>query len=208
VSGPVLVVLAAGASSRLGTPKALVRLGDEPNRTPLACLLAAGSALGNAAPVVVAGTDHDVIAMALAEVPGAASARLLLNPAWRAGRTGGLCLARDALPGEDLCVAPVDVPLVPRAVFSALARAWSEAGEPARGWLAPFVVQDGRRRHGHPVVIGRDLLAELDAREPDRPLRDLRAGADPLLGVEVASRAILDDLDRPEDLARLRPSDS
>ena len=36
------------------------------------------------------------------------------------------------------------------------------------------------------------------------PLRNLRALADPLLEVSVDSPEILDDLDTPEDLARLR----
>ena len=39
MSGPALVILAAGASRRLGTPKALVALSDDPEDTPLARLL-------------------------------------------------------------------------------------------------------------------------------------------------------------------------
>jgi CTP:molybdopterin cytidylyltransferase MocA len=98
----------------------------------------------------------------------------------------------------------VDVPLVPAEVFAALGRAWDEAGSPARGWLAPWVQVDGRRKHGHPVVLGRDLLAEILAQPAELPLKDFRTRAAPLLEVEVRSHFVLDDLDTPEDLARMR----
>ena len=51
---------------------------------------------------------------------------------------------------------------------------------------------------------GRGLARDLSRFGPDRPLRDLRGSAHHLLEVEVQSPAILDDLDRPEDLERLR----
>jgi CTP:molybdopterin cytidylyltransferase MocA len=53
-------------------------------------------------------------------------------------------------------------------------------------------------------VLGRELARELLAWPRERPLRALRALADPLLALEVEDEAILDDLDTPEDLARLR----
>ncbi len=200
--GPRLVLLAAGASARLGEPKALARLdaGEGAPRTPLALLLAAGAALGDPRPLVVAGPDHEAIARALP--PGVELAR---NERWQAGRTGSAALAAARRAGCDLCLAPVDAPLVPAAVFAALRDAWSAAGAPASGWLAPACPgPDGRPRHGHPIVLGRSLAAELEGLSPDRPLRALRARARPLLSVAVASEAILDDLDTPEDLRALR----
>ncbi len=190
-----LVLLAAGASTRLGTCKALVDLGG---RSPLARLLEAGAVLDGAPPLVVTGADHALIAAALP--PGAAA---LENRRWSEGRAGGVALASQARPGFDLCLAPVDVPLVPADVFAALAQAWRAAGEPARGWLAPSVARAGTRRFGHPVVVGRDLALLLLATGKDLPLSSLRASADPLLAVAVESQRILDDLDTPADLERL-----
>ena len=190
-----LVVLAAGASTRLGTCKALVDLGG---RTPLARLLEAGAAFDGAPALVVTGADHARIAASLP--PGVAA---LENPRWAEGRAGGVALAAQARPGYDLCLAPVDVPLVPPEVFVALAQAWRAAGEPARGWLAPCVTRAGVRQFGHPVVVGRDLVARLAVTGKDLPLSSLRATADPLLAVEVESLRILDDLDTPADLERL-----
>jgi len=193
---PALVILAAGASTRLGTCKALVALGGA---TPLALLLRAGAGLDELPALVVAGADAARIGAAL---PGAAE--LLVNPRWASGRTSGIALAAAARAGRDLCLAPVDVPLVPRAVFAALAREWERRGAPARGWLAPACGAGPERRHGHPLILGRELAAEAAGLAPGAPLRELRARAAPLWGLEVEDPSVLDDLDTPADLERLR----
>lgn len=199
MAAPALVILAAGESRRLGACKALVRLRDEEPGTPLGLLLAAGALLDEVPPLVVTGPHH--AELSAAAPPGV---ELAPNPDWAAGRTGGIQRAVRLRPGVDLCLAPVDVPLVPAAVFAALEKKWAEAGAPARGWLAPEVSVDGERRFGHPVVVGRDLLAELASWPPARPLRDLREAAEPRLAVAVDAFEILDDLDDPSDLTALR----
>jgi CTP:molybdopterin cytidylyltransferase MocA len=198
-TGPALVGLAAGASTRLGEPKALAELAARPGGTALELLLAAGAALGDPLPLVVTGQDHDAIA---ARLPRAAE--LVRKYAWSSGRTSSVQLACALRPGRDLCLAPVDVPLVPAAVFAALAAEWRARGAPSRGWLAPCLERDGAKRFGHPVLAGRALLAELKDFPPASPLTRLRTAADPLWTLPVASAAILDDLDTPADLARLR----
>lgn len=204
MSAPALVILAAGESARLGRCKALVPLTP---RTPLELLCAAGAPITERAGVptlVITGAHHDEIAAAAP--PGVEVVR---NPDWRAGRSGGVFLATSHRPGRDLCLAPVDVPLVPAAVFEELLRAWTDAGSPARGWLAPSwrPPSGGANRipprFGHPVVIGRDLLLGLGALGPDIPLRRLRDTADPVFSAAVDTPAILDDLDSPEDFSRL-----
>ena len=87
-------------------------------------------------------------------------------------------------------------------MFDALRRAWQEAGAPPRGWLAPLDTTSGQ--HGHPVLFGGALSSEVLHLDPESPLRELRALADPLLEVPVDSPEILDDLDTPEDLSRMR----
>jgi CTP:molybdopterin cytidylyltransferase MocA len=203
---PGLVILAAGASSRLGRCKALLPLpspaGDE--RTPIELLASAGAAFDGAAPLVVTGADHAAI-----EASGAArraGAEVACNANWHRGRTGGLLLAASLRAGLDLCVAPVDVPLVPRAIFDALLEAWLRAGSPERGWLAPLFRSSPSAvpRFGHPIVLGRSLLRDLAEEDPSIPLRALRTRAKPVFSVEVVSPEVLDDLDTAEDLGRLR----
>jgi molybdenum cofactor cytidylyltransferase len=196
MSAPALVILAAGAGTRLGTCKALADLGGT---TPLAELCAAGARLAPPAPLVVGGAHADAILAALPE-----RADFARNELWQTGRLSSVRCAVRARPGLDLCLAPVDVPLVPAEVFEALARAWESAGAPERGWLAPWVLARGRRAHGHPVVLGCSLLAELLLGPAELPLKAFRMRAEPLLEVEVRSLAVLDDLDSPADLALLR----
>ena len=195
------MILAAGESARLGRCKALVPLTP---RTPLELLCAAGACFTDslgAPPLVITGADHDEIAAAAP--PGT---EVLRNPDWRSGRSGGVLLAWSARPGRDLCIAPVDVPLVQSRGFEALLAAWIAAGSPARGWLAPSYRPPGapHPRFGHPVVIGRELEPDLEAAGPTRPLHGLRTRANPVFSVAVDSPEILDDLDSPEDFRRLR----
>ena len=195
MSGPALVILAGGASSRLGACKALV---DLAGATPLARLLAAGSELAAARPLVITGADHAAIAAA-----APAEADVACNERWRSGRTGSVQLAARLRPGLALCLAPVDVPRVPLGVFRSLLGAWLAAGEPTLGWLAPRAAGPPAH-HGHPVVLGPDLLELALSLGPDEPLRTLRTRARPLLSVPVPGTEVLESLDTPGDLARLR----
>jgi len=200
LSAPALVILAAGASTRLGQHKALVELRGEP---AIAHLLRAGGALRDPAPLVITGADEGAIGRALEALGDGdpPTPELVHNPHWFEGRGSGLKLAASLRVGRDLCVAPVDCPLVGPRVFEALARAWSEAGRPPSGWLGPRLGADPSDPHGHPIILGRELLSNWDGQEP---LRDLRQRALPLLSVAVEDPAILDNLHRPADLERLR----
>jgi molybdenum cofactor cytidylyltransferase len=199
---PALVILAAGKSERLGEPKALCAFGD---RNALERLLDAGASVCHGPPLVVIGAHADQIA---ARTP--LSVELARHAEWARGRTSSLKLARRLRPDRDLLVAPVDVPLVERAVFEAIVDAWSKARQPAEGFLAPCVAlsrlpRDGiSRRHGHPVLVGRRLALELETLSDDAPLSALRERARPRFDVDVSSMRILDDLDSPLDLERLR----
>lgn len=201
MAGPALVVAAAGASVRLGTAKALVEIGG---RAALLRLLDGARGLGDPAPLVVTGAHHREIAALVAE--GAPEVELLEHRAWAEGRTAGLAAGRRRRAGRDLCLAPVDCPLVGREVFEALAAAWEARGAPPRGWLAPRLEPPpgSRSPYGHPVIVGRSLAQGLEALGPDEPLRALRRAARPLWSVPVADPAVLDDLDGLDDLKKLR----
>lgn len=196
--GPRAILLCAGASSRLGEPKALADLGG---RSVLERLLGAARTVDRE-PLVVTGKHHAVIAAAARDL-GAVTVR---NERWTEGRTGSISTGAAARAGRDLIVLPADVPLVTGETVRALAAAWRDAGAPPRGWLAPKVVdRHGRALFGHPVVIGRDLCArELAGLPPDEGLRTLRGAAEPLLSLEVTDAAVLDDLDTRADLESLR----
>lgn len=190
------MILAAGASERLGAPKALAQIGGT---TALAHLCAAGRGVDGGRALAVLGRHAQEIAPHLP-----AGCARLDNPRWAAGRSSGVLLAHQALPGRALLLAPVDVPLVPARVFEALADEWERLGDPGQGWLAPRLAGPRTGSYGHPVVVGPLLLDALEDLPADTPLRELRSRARPLAALEVFDPEITDDLDTRDDLERLR----
>ncbi|MDF1800735.1 MAG: NTP transferase domain-containing protein [Planctomycetota bacterium] len=212
---PRILVLTAGASRRLGQPKALVDLpGGAPVVRLVQAALEASAASGNAeAPLVVTGCHHVEIRAALAAGLGQGFVEGLMvhNTAWEAGRTGGLALAASLAPGRDLCILPVDHPRIGARLLLELFGEWRRRGAPERGWLAPGFGEvpgsEAGLRPGHPIVIGAKLAAELQELTADQPLRDLRRRADPLWMLPTQDPAVLENLDRPGDLEQIRRAD-
>lgn len=196
------ILLCAGASSRLGEPKALVRIGGA--RVIDRLLDGARPIDAAGRPQVVTGCHDAEIRAVLGDDP---PAQVVTCARWREGRTASLQAGIAALGGHtDVMVVPADVPLVRAGTFLRLRDAWEDAGAPSGGWMNPtFEDGEGRTRRGHPVIVGRDLVArilrDLDA---DASLRDAMAAASPLLTAPVDDAAILDDLDTPGDLRALR----
>lgn len=209
---PRIAILAAGASTRLGQPKALAPL---PGGTPLARLVAAAQRSSDARPVLVTGRHATELAAAVQEA--ALDVELVTNPQWSTGRTSSLIAAVRHCPNTDLLVVPVDHPRIRAELMLQLLEAWTARNAPPHGWLAPAspstLSKSAELRPGHPVLIGRSLLAQLtgDPSWPARSLRDLRQLADPLWCVEVRSAhdalAIHENLDTPADLAELTARD-
>jgi len=158
---PAGVVLAAGASNRLGQPKALVRVGGT---SLVAWAVAHLTALG-CSPVYVV-TRTALMVDVLLEADGAT---VLVNSNPDEGRTGSLQVALKALYAErgrwpsHVVMAPVDRPgWRPDAVAPLLARS---------GCCAPAF--DGRR--GHPVTLDGEAMSAVLGASPAAPLRDVVA---------------------------------
>jgi CTP:molybdopterin cytidylyltransferase MocA len=183
----VPIILAAGASSRMGQPKAALLVGGRP---ALARILEACRGLGP--PVVVAGAHPDAVRSV------AGSARVVVNAAWERGRVTSLRAGLDALPreAEAVLVWPVDVPLAGAAV-PLLVAARAEGG-PERAWVPSH---EGRR--GHPLLLDRSLEPELRALGDDQPLRDVvrsLAARGLLRHVVCDDAGVLVDMNTPGDV--------
>lgn len=189
------VVLAAGASTRMGRPKALLRWRGRP--FVLHAIELARQA-GAEAIVVVEGA----VPLPDEAIEGATRVR---NEAWAEGPLGslqcGIRAALRALPEAGVMVLTVDRPHIDPATMSDLANACDD--DPRAIWQP----RHGERR-GHPIVYPADLARQVCALRPPQTPRDLLsqpAVAARRRQIEVNDAAVLDNLDRPEDLDRLPP---
>lgn len=195
----VPLVLAAGASSRMGAPKAGLVLGG---RTALRWVLDACAREKLGDPVVVTGAHPDAVRAA---AEGVSLAPLLVaNPEWARGRTTSIRVGLSALrPGASAFLLwPVDVPLAGEGGTLALLLAARARGEGrARAWVPSH---DGHR--GHPILLERSVEGELAALGDDVPAREVvraLASRGELAHVLAPDPAVLWDMDTPEDLERL-----
>ena len=188
---PAGVILSAGQSSRMGSPKALLPYRGATFLEHLVSLL-----LGRVEPLlVVLGHEADHIREAVHLPP---QARVLLNPNYRMGQLSSLQTAIRALEGNavsGLLVVPVDHPAVEPAVVAALLETF--AAEQPEVLMPTF---DGRR--GHPVIFSARLFAELLAAPMEEGARAVvRRHAARELPVNDAG--ILANIDDPESYRRL-----
>jgi molybdenum cofactor cytidylyltransferase len=191
------IVLAAGASRRMGRPKQLLPWGD-------ATIL--GQTLHNLRQslvedvIVVTGHAADAV-RAIAREYGA---RVMHNDDYDEGEMlSSLQTAIAALPDtcEAILVVLADQPLIGPQVFDKLLQAYmAEEGD----LLAP--VYEGRR--GNPVLFGRRYFEGLLALPRGAAPRDLlRQHGHELRLIDVGTEAILQDIDRPGEYERLRPQE-
>jgi CTP:molybdopterin cytidylyltransferase MocA len=188
VTGFAGIVLAAGASTRMGGPKPLVAWRG---RTFLEHAIDLGRAAGCTDVVVVTGAHP------LPEIPPARQFRCI---DWEAGQIASLRAGiRAVLPDDPagILVLTVDRPHVRHDTVAALAAAF--AREPDGVWQPAH-----GGAHGHPIVWPADLARTLANDAKIVSARDvLDAAADRRRFLDVDDPAVLDNIDRPEDLARL-----
>ena len=186
------LVLAAGASSRMGCPKAALRYGEE-SALERILRVCAGAGLGEARVVVGA---HPEATRAAAE---GRAARFLDNPDWEQGRTSSLQRGLRDLSGGGALLWPVDACLATPATLAALL----ESCEGSSGALAWVPSHAGRR--GHPVLLAEAVFARFLALGPDQPAREViraLASEGALCHVEVEDPAVLMNANTPAELAR------
>jgi molybdenum cofactor cytidylyltransferase len=193
VNAPELraVVLAGGASTRMGAPKALLPVDGVP-----AVLRVTGAYREvGVEPLVVLGHDPDPVAALLREH----GVDAVVNERHAEGMFSSIrCGARELGGGTSaFFVHPVDCVLVRPETLALLAR--SEAA----GRAVVYPCHAGRR--GHPPLLPIALREAILARAPAGGLRELLAGAGiDQYDVDVDDRHVLEDMDRPTDLDRLR----
>ncbi len=145
------IILAAGASSRMGQDKALLRWDD---KTFLEHLLAALKAAGTDPVRVVLGGNADQVQKKISFGAG----EVVLNPDWQKGMLSSLVVGLNSLPAdvEAAVVCLVDHPCVSSTLIRALRENFRTGGK-------LIVVPTYRGRRGHPVLFSATLFDELRA---------------------------------------------
>jgi len=188
------LILAAGASSRMGRSKALLPCGDSGLTFVASVILALSE--GGVADTLVVGRPEDDALRSEVETRGA---RFVENLRPEDGQLSSLLAGLNVAdrPGvRGVLVTPVDLPLVSGQTVAALLRAFNASA-------APVARAVHRGRHGHPVIFSRKVFDELRRADPSIGAKAVvNAHAAEVLNVEVDEPAVLMDVDTPEDYTR------
>ena len=189
------IVLAAGASSRMGQAKAALPFGQ--TGETLVARVVRTLLLGGVPDVtVVAGAHIDAVLIAMPSHEP--RARVIEHVGWQQGQLSSLQAGLAAIDGpllEAALVTLVDVPLVQPSTVGAVIAEW-------RRTRAAIVRPADGDRHGHPVIFDRSVFADLRA-------ADLSAGAKSVfanhrvINVQVEDPGAFTDLDTPGDYQKV-----
>ena len=187
------IVLAAGASSRMGQAKAALPLGQT-GETVVARIVRTLLEGGVPNLVIVAGAHIDAVRAAMP--PRESRARVVEHPGWQHGQLSSLLAGLDAIEDpllEAALVTLVDVPLVRSTTVSDVIAAW-------RRTRAPIVRPASGDRHGHPVMFDRSIFEDLRAADPNTGAKAVFAiHRARIVNVEVNDAGAFEDIDTPAD---------
>jgi molybdenum cofactor cytidylyltransferase len=185
------IVLAAGASRRMGRSKPMVSLG---NRTILQRTLDHLRAARVDEIVVVLGHRAGEVLTTLQGM----GCRVVINRQHDQGMSSSLRRGLQAVHPRSRAalIALGDQPFISPQIIDRLVEAFERD---RRSIVVP--IHNGQR--GHPVIFGRDLWPRLESLSGDVGGKELiRQHSEDVLEVEVDDPGILMDIDRPEDAVR------
>lgn len=186
------IILAAGASQRMGTPKALLEYRGE-------------TFVGRLVRVFAVACDQVVVVLGnhVEEIRPFVPmrAKVIVNPAPERGQLSSLQTALAELPdnAEGFAFIPVDCPAVAEDTVTQLALMFAERHRTTR-----FVIPRIGDKRGHPVFGDRGIADELLALPPTAEARTVvHAHVPNTAYLDVADAGIFADIDTPEAYKRL-----
>jgi molybdenum cofactor cytidylyltransferase len=192
------IILAAGDSTRMGRPKAL--LPDPEGRPFVARLVRTFHESGIPHIIVVTGSLHGPIADALAADDLPVTPHLVNNPQPALGQVSSLWMGLDAavkVGVEGVLMTLVDIPFVRPSTVRRVVDTWAAQ-------RALIVRPAVGARHGHPVLFDQaifDALRHAPVTEGARAV--VHANADRIVDVPVDDEGCLLDVDTPADYEAL-----
>ena len=194
------IILAAGDSTRMGSPKAALATPD--GQTFVTRIVGTLRDAGVTDLVIVTGRHHDAVVDAIARQRLLVPPRIVRNPDPSRGQLSSLLAGMDAVvthSGDGVMMTLVDVPLVRVDTVTAVIDAW-------RASRAPIVRPAIGDRHGHPVIFDRAVFDALRRAPLDAGAKSvIRAYEADILNVSVDDEGCLTDVDTPGDYEALRP---
>jgi molybdenum cofactor cytidylyltransferase len=188
------IVLAAGESRRMGRAKA--SLAFDADDTFLTRIV---KTLRDEVEDVVVVVGHEADSVIESATRNGAPARFVVNPHYESGQLSSILAGLRAVdhPGVvGLLLTLVDVPLISPATVRAVLERHRTSG-------APIVRPVHGSRHGHPVVIARQLFDALRRADPAIGIKPIvRDYASAAGDVEVNDEGAFVDIDTPEDYTR------
>lgn len=189
----VAILLAAGASRRMGRPKLELPVGGKKMSRLVAETLLAAS-FDRVRVVTAPGSKLDL--------PSDPRLERVENRQAYEGIASSIRKGLEELPPETevVAIALADLPFVRRETLSELCRAW----ESHRG---PILYPEYRGRQGHPVFWDRSFFDELRSLEGDRGGKAvLERHLDAAVALPVDDPGVCLDIDTPDDYARVAGS--
>lgn len=179
------VILAAGASSRAGTFKPALLIG---NRSMIVRCIEGMEEICDRI-IVVGGNEFDRLRSLLEGIP---KVECLENSSWQKGMFTSVKAGLSLLKGDRFFVIPGDIPLVPSSVYRALLEIEAE-----------IVIPSFQGRNGHPVCCSRAVISRILCEPDESSFRDV-IRAIGFHTVHVDAEEILIDVDTLEDYEFVR----
>jgi len=188
------VILSAGASARMGTPKANLKIG---NTTFINSILIKLHSCGTAGIYIVTGYHHRQISQALDSIN---HCKILHNTNAEQGQLSSLQLAIRNFDRQitGMLVVLVDHPLVREDTYRELLKS-------ARVNPQAIIIPVYQQQRGHPVYFGRKFFQALLETPLNLGAREvIKKNIQSVYSLPVSDPGIVQDIDTPDDLIKYR----
>jgi molybdenum cofactor cytidylyltransferase len=182
------IILSAGASGRMGSPKALLKIGK---KTFLQHIIEILTNQSIKQIHVVLGADADEIKPSIAGL----SVNVIVNYQWQNGQLSSLIAGLDAIhetQATGVLVWPVDHPIVSGIVINEMINAFENHPD-------TIIIPKYDERRGHPVIFPQSIFNDLRSAPLNEGARSVvRGNEDMVYEVDTGEEGILINIDTPE----------
>ncbi len=188
------IVLAAGSSRRMGSPKALLKINDKTFLQHVVEVLHSARIIEV---VIVLGSEAEVIQQSLSWFTG----KIVVNENWQKGQLTSIIAGINSLDIDKseseevhgVMICPIDHPLISQSILVDLLQGF---------WVSKkyIIIPTFNGKRGHPVIFSRELLRELHTIPYEIGARAmLHKHPEKIFEVPVNDEGILININTPED---------